>query len=180
MDTKKTIRRILFITLWVAIAGGMVTLLAAAIRKQKNDRCKDYSITIKGAKDNLFVDEKDILKLLTTGAKGKLKGQLVSVINLRKLEQKLEESVWVKDAELYFDNKNKLHVTVSEREPVARIFNTAGKSFYIDRELHQMPLSDKLTAKVPVFTGFPDEENSVESRQHFATRSKFGCTGYIK
>lgn len=158
MDTKRTIRKVLFITLWVAIGSGMVTLLAAAMRKQKNDRCKDFSITIKGAKDNLFVDEKDIISMLTRAANGKVKGQLISSINLRELEQKLENNVWVKYAELYFDNTNKLHVTVVEREPVARIFNTAGNSFYIDNEIKRMPLSDKLSAKVPVFTGFPERK----------------------
>ncbi len=158
MDTKKTIRKILFIGLWVAIGAGMVTLLAAAMRRQKNDRCKEYSISIQGAKNNLFVDEKDIVKLLTAGGTRKIKGQPVSSINIRDLEQSLEKSVWVKDAELYFDSKNKLHVTVTEREPVARVFNTAGKSFYVDKEQNRMPLSDKLSAIVPVFTGFPDRK----------------------
>ena len=158
MDTKRTIRKILFISFWVAIGAGMITLLAAAMRKQKNDRCKDYSISIKGVKDNLFVDEKDILKVLTAAANGKIKGQPVSSINLWQLEQQLEKSVWVKDAELYFDNNNVLHVTVTEREPVARVFNTAGNSFYVDNEVNKMPLSDKLSAKVPVFTGFPDRK----------------------
>jgi cell division protein FtsQ len=148
----------MFITLWVVIGAGMVTLLAAAMRRQKNDKCTDYSINIKGAKANLFVDANDIKKIITAGAKGKIKGQSISSINLRQLEQKLEESVWVKDAELYFDNNNELHVTVTEREPVARVFNTAGKSFYVDREINRMPLSDKLTANVPVFTGFPDRK----------------------
>lgn len=158
MDTNKTIRKILFITLWVAIGAGMVTLLAAAMRKQKNDRCSDYAITINGAKDNLFVDEKDIMKILSSGKDNRIKGQPVSAINLRKLEQQLEKNDWVKDAELYFDNKHVLHVTVTEREPVARVFNTGGKSFYIDREDRRMPLSDKLSAKVPVFTGFPERK----------------------
>jgi cell division protein FtsQ len=158
VDTKRTIRKILFISLWVAIGAGMITLLAAAMRKQKNDRCKDYSIAIKGDKNNLFVDEKDILKVLTSAANGKIKGQAVSSINLWQLEQQLEKSVWVKDAELYFDNNNVLHVTVTEREPVARVFYTSGQSFYVDNEVNKMPLSDKLSAKVPVFTGFPDRK----------------------
>jgi len=98
------------------------------------------------------------LKLLASAANGKIKDQPVSSINLWQLEQKLEKSVWVKDAELYFDNNNVLHVTVSEREPVARVFNTAGNSFYVDNEVNKMPLSDKLSAKVPVFTGFPDRK----------------------
>jgi len=48
-----------------------------------------------------------------------------------------------------------LHVSVTEREPIARIFTSTGKSFYVDDSGKMMPLSDKLSARVPVFTGFP-------------------------
>jgi cell division protein FtsQ len=65
----------------------------------------------------------------------------------------------VSEAELYFDNNNKLHVTITEKEPVARVFTTGERSFYIDSAGRQMPLSEKRSARVPVFTGFPDRKN---------------------
>ncbi len=136
----------------------MITLLAAAMRKQKNDRCRDYVIVIKGAEKNLFVDRKDVIKLLTAGTNGKIKGQPMASFKLRQLEQLLEKNVWIKDAELYFDNKDVLRVTIAEREPVARVFTTTGRTFYIDKEEKQMPLSDKMSAQVPVFTGFPNKK----------------------
>jgi len=49
-----------------------------------------------------------------------------------------------------------LHVTIVEEEPVARIFTTGGNSFYIDRTGKKLPLSDKRSARVPVFTGYPE------------------------
>jgi hypothetical protein len=45
-------------------------------------------------------------------------------------------------------------VDVTEREPVARIFTTTGSSFYLDSTLTRLPLSDKTTARVPVFSNF--------------------------
>ena len=59
---------------------------------------------------------------------------------------------------MWFDNRNVLHVEVYEREPIARIFTTAGNSFYIDSTERKLPLSDKMSARVPVFTGFPDKK----------------------
>jgi cell division protein FtsQ len=103
----------------------------------------------------LFVDKSDILKVLVATTHGAIKGQARSSFDLRKLEQVLEDNVWVRDAELYFDNKDVLHINISEREPVARVFNTANKSFYVDQDEKRMPLSDKMSARVPVFTGFP-------------------------
>ncbi len=70
----------------------------------------------------------------------------------------LEHNTWINEAELYFDNKDVLHVTVTEKEPVARIFTATGNSFYIDSIGRKMPLSDKLSARVPVFTGFPEKK----------------------
>jgi cell division protein FtsQ len=163
VNTGKTIRKIVFIGMWLVIGGGMVVLLAAAVRKQKNDRCRDYSITVKGQPGNLFVDGKEVEKLMMAATTGKIKGQPISTIHLRQLEQLLEDNTWINDAQLYFDNRDVLHITVTEREPIARIFNTAGKSYYIDSSLSRMPLSDKVSARVPVFTDFP-EKNILTSK----------------
>ncbi|MBK6937835.1 MAG: hypothetical protein IPH18_13820 [Chitinophagaceae bacterium] len=40
---------------------------------------------------------------------------------------------------------------------MARVFTTGNSSFYIDSAGKKMPLSEKLSARVPVFTGFPDK-----------------------
>ena len=155
MNTKQTIRKVIIVATWLAIGGGMITLLAAAMRQQKSDRCSNYIITVKGVKENLFVQKKDVFKVLSAATKGNVKGQLRSAFDLMKMEQQLEKNVWVKDAELYFDNKDVLHVRVTEREPVARIFAITGKTWYIDKDEVQLPLADNVSADVPVFTGFP-------------------------
>lgn len=158
MNAKTTIRKILFIAVWLCIGGGMVTLLLAAISKKNKGRCKDYSITIKGAKNNLFIDQKDVEQLLVKSTGGAIKGQPIASFKLNELENMLDHNTWISRAELYFDNQDVLHVTVTEKEPVARLFTVAGNSFYIDSSAAKMPLSDKLSARVPVFTGFPDKK----------------------
>jgi cell division protein FtsQ len=155
VNTGKIIRKVLFVALWVAIGGGMLMLLIAAIGKQKRDQCKDYTIRIKGTQKNLFVDDKSIVRILELAGNGKIKGQKRSSFNLLEIEKLLKNNVWIKEAELYFDNHNVLHVSVTEREPIARVFTVTGKSFYVDDSGKMMPLSDKLSARVPVFTGFP-------------------------
>jgi cell division protein FtsQ len=157
MNTKESIRKILIATGWLVISGGTLTLLIAAISKKNRELCRGYTISIKGAQHNFFADQKDISALLTRATETGLKGKRISSINLRRLEQLLEENAWIRDAELWFDNKEILHIKVNEREPVARIFTVEGHSFYIDSSKKMMPLSDKMSARVPVFTGFPDK-----------------------
>lgn len=158
MNAKSTIRKVLFVALWLCIGGAMFTLLMAAISKQNKGLCNNYSITIKGVRANYFIDKKDVEQLLKKTAKGEIKSQLVSDINLHELEKMLESNTWISDAELYFDNKDVLHVAITEKEPIARLFSTDGNSFYIDKAGERMPLSEKLSARVPVFTGFPGKK----------------------
>ena len=158
MNTKATIRKILFVMLWVCIGGGMLSLLIAAIGKKNREDCTNYTIAIKGAEENYFIDADDINKLIKSGAGSEIKGKKISEINLKKLEQLLRSNVWIRKAEMWFDNRNVLHVEVYERQPIARIFTTAGNTFYIDSTERKLPLSDKLSARVPVFTGFIDKK----------------------
>jgi len=157
MNTKKVIQRVVFITVTSAVCSGLLVLLVAAIGKRNKEHCKDYTIKINGARNNYFIGEKDVLKIVTAATNGKIKGAPIVNFNLRKLEQQLKDNAWIRSANLYFDNQSVLHVSVMEKEPIARIFTTGGRSFYIDSGATRMPLSAKMSARVPVFTNFPDK-----------------------
>jgi cell division protein FtsQ len=142
----------------VLISGGVLTLLIAAVGKQKRNTCKDYVISIKGNDESLFLSNEEVLKTLKTATNGNIKGQSKKSFNLLRLENLLKENQWVKDAQLYFDNKDILHISVTERKPIARIFTSSGKTFYIDDEAQKMKLSARRVAVLPVFTGFPEKK----------------------
>lgn len=156
MKAGATIKKIFFIAFWLCIAAGMFTLLMAAISTKNKDRCSGYEINIAGDVKNLFIDEKDVELLLQKSLGGTITGKLITSFNLLALEQKLEKDNWIEDAELYFDNRDLLHVRIREREPIARIFTISGGSYYLDSAGKSIALSEKLSARVPVFTGFPD------------------------
>jgi len=152
---KKTIKRILFITLWLSIGAGMFFLMAAAISKKNKQRFRDYTIVIKGEEPHLFIDKDSVEGMLKSSTAG-IKGELMAAFNLRGVEAKIKKNQWVRDAELYFDNQDVLHVTVIEKTPLARIFTVKGDSYYIDEKGAFTPLSNRGSARVPVFTGVPD------------------------
>jgi cell division protein FtsQ len=162
VNAKTTIRRILFIAVWLCIGGGMLTLLLAAISNKKKGQCTDYTIKLKAASNHFFISEQDVEQVLLKANQGTIKGRPVEAFNLHELEMALETNEWISRAELYFDNNNLLHVTITEKEPIARVFTTADNSFYIDSLGNRMPLSDKYSARVPVFTGFPDKKRLSE------------------
>jgi len=165
MNAKSTIRKVLFISVWVCIGGGMLGLLLAAISSKKKGACQGYTISFKGDQNNAFITTQDVESSLLLAANGNIKGESVSSINLHLLEKKLEENSWIDDAELYFDNGDMLHVRVSEKKPVARVFTVSGNSFYLDAIGRKIPLSKQAAPRVPVFTGYADKKkmNSLDS-----------------
>lgn len=152
--SKRKVGRFIAIILWAGAGVALVALLIAAMRKRDDKICSGLEIEIREVKNNLFADKNDIRGMLTHIMPG-IKGRPLAEFNLRQMEQTLEGNIWIKDAELFFDNNETLQVKIKEREPLARIFTTGGKSYYIDREFVRLPLSSKFSASVPVFTNCP-------------------------
>jgi cell division protein FtsQ len=141
--------------MWILVGMGTVMLLVAAINKKKSECCAAVDIHISGVQNNFFIDKNDINNILRNYSDTRLKGRPVSDFRLSAMENALQKNSWIRRAELYFDNNNVLVVNITEREPVARIFCSDGSSFYIDTARLRLPLSDKFSARVPVFTNFP-------------------------
>lgn len=142
--------------MWMGVATGMFVLIAAAMKVQDTALCKGYEVDIIGSKQGqLFTSKDQIIRLIKIATNSDIKGKLKNDFRLSRIEDLLEQSSWVYNAEIYFDNKDMLIVKVTEREPIARMFTPDGQSFYIDAAGKQIPLSDKISLDVPVFTGYP-------------------------
>ncbi|MBX3254630.1 MAG: hypothetical protein KF862_10860 [Chitinophagaceae bacterium] len=150
--SRKKITGFIAATLWIGAAIALIIFLIAAMRKRDDKTCKGLDIEIMDVKNNLFADKNDIRGMLTH-MMPEIKGTALAAFDLRQMEKTLEGNIWVKDAELFFDNNEILRVRVWEREPLARIFTQGGKSYYIDKDFVRLPLSTKFSARVPVFTG---------------------------
>ncbi len=134
--------------------GGITTLLVAANRKEAVHYCRRIDVSVKGSGDKLYITKNDILLQLARAANNPILQQRIEHINVARLENALEANKWIRDAELYFDTHDVLHVVVAEREPIARVFTTAGTSFYIDSAGKNLPLLPNITVRVPVVTAF--------------------------
>lgn len=157
-DNKKyTFKKILTISVWVILASGIVVLLVAAITRKNNEQITGIQINISGVQNNYFIGKKDVIKILEKVNGKPIEKAIASTLDLAAMENALQKDLWIKKAEIFFDNNNVLQVKIAEREPVVRIFTTSGASFYMDSSLTRLPLSDKFSARLPVFTNFPTD-----------------------
>ena len=155
---KKTMIKWAVTTLWVLVGAGVIVLLVAAIKMKNSELCKGLNINIRGVNNVLFVDKNDITNTITDNVGGSPVGMPVIEFELKKLEAEIMKDVWVKKARMFFDNNEVLQVNVDEREPLARVFTTGNTTFYIDSAIMMLPLSQKFSARLPVFTGFPSDK----------------------
>ena len=90
----------MFISIWLVIGAGLCVLLVAAIKERNHKICKGYEIEIKGPSDKWFIDKKAISDLLSGNVS--IKGKMIKQIELNKIEARLENNPWIKNAELFF------------------------------------------------------------------------------
>lgn len=177
-------KKLLLTTIWMAVGAGTVVLLVAAAQNQNGKLCKDVIVTIKGIDGTEYVSKKQILQTISGGRPDLMKGQLIKTFDLQQLEELLETNLWIRNAELFFDNNDVLHADITEREPVARVFRVDGASFYIDDMGDQLPITNEQIARVPVFTSFPNEstygkhkdsvlQQHVKEMGHFILKNDF-------
>lgn len=150
------IKKIAILTAWVGLGICMLVLLVASSRHHSGITCKDVEVTIHSSGAGTYITKKEILDRIASRYPGLRKGTLLTKINLAQLETMLEQHLWIRQAELFFDNNHVLQIDIEERMPVARVFSVSGETFYVDDFGFRLPVNGKQIAYVPVFTGFPE------------------------
>jgi cell division protein FtsQ len=137
---------------WILVLIYLGVTLTFISAKQKEVKCEKISVNVKDGRQNLFIGEKDVLSILKKKNE-KIIGEPVESINVDRLESYIKTHPSVKKANVYRDLNGQIRVSIVQRNPILRVFNNRGESFYIDEEGNAMPLSYKYTAHVLVASG---------------------------
>jgi len=72
------------------------------------------------------------------------------------LENELEKMSHIESAEIYFSVNGDVSLSYYEFKPLVRVFNSENQSYYLDHNCKRIPLSEKYTADLILFTGFTE------------------------
>jgi cell division protein FtsQ len=137
---------------WLMLALYFLVLLPLVGAKKKDIACESINVAISDNTNNYFVQEADVLSMLDD--KGiLLKGYAIDSINRDRLEELLLQHPSVKNAEVYGTLNGELNIAIEQRNPILRVINSFGESYYIDEEGALMPMSSKYSAHVLVANG---------------------------
>jgi cell division protein FtsQ len=146
-------RKIAMNVTWAILGLGMLVIAGLAFKEKKTKICQDILIQIGGTEGVFFLNEQDIRALLER--MGAREGEEVVKMDLLAMEAQLRKNPWIHTADLYMNNLHQLHVHIVERNPIVRLMDLQGNSFYVDESGQRLPLSQERVARVPVITGFP-------------------------
>lgn len=133
----------------------LIACLALTQFKSKDNVINEVEINFKG-KGARFLGQEIVNKLLIQ-SNDSLFFQQKDMVALNKVEQQFLNHPVIKHAELYTVPQGKLYIEIEERLPIVRI--QAATGFYLDDAVKKIPLSERYTAKVPLFYGELNEEN---------------------
>lgn len=143
---------IYYLSLILVLLTGSIVLTQL---RSKNHIINTVEIIFK--EENARFLSKEIVNKLLIQSNDSLFFQQKDMVALNKVEQQFINHPVIKNAELYTVPQGKLYIEIEERLPIVRI--QSDTSFYLDGAVQKIPLSERFTAKVPLFYGELNEEN---------------------
>jgi len=140
------------IAAWSAFAVLVMVVIYFSRKEQEETRASDPVISINVVDENAFLTETE---LLTRLKRNNLvyPNQKMQDVNTTAIEAFIRKMHEVEKVEVYKRLGGVWSVNVKVRQPLARIFNKYGESFYVDVHGVSMATSPNFTARVLVFSG---------------------------
>lgn len=100
-----------------------------------------------------LISERDVRQALLAAFGSDLENSELANLQVERMERVLEADPFVKNADVYIDQNNQLHIKIDQREPVVRVLDNNGNNYYLDAAGKKMPPSKNFAARVIVATG---------------------------
>jgi cell division protein FtsQ len=131
---------------------GVCALIGFSEKEQGGIVCKNVFVEISNDHENYYMDEAEVLRLVTAMQPGMI-GKNMNELILKDIEKKLITDSHIDDAQLFADLKGNIVVSVELRRPVARIIRAQGPDAYIAEDGTIMSVSDRYTSRVLLISG---------------------------
>jgi cell division protein FtsQ len=145
-------RRILKILTWIGIAVWFVVILGFVSGEADQVLCTHIDVVVSDTVRSRFVRDSDI-RALFRSKELQLQGYPMREINTRELESLLEESPYIKGAEVSSDVSGRMEIRLEQSVPLVRIMPNGREGFYLDTEGEILPLSGQFVPHIFLVSG---------------------------
>ena len=147
-------KKILRITFWVLLVGGLGTVFAFVQKQEDELLCSKVMINVERdpLHENFFVAEEDIRSLIAQRF-GQVENTPLKTIDVNFLERLLYTNPWISRAEVYLTINGVVDIEIEQRQPILRIINREGESYYMDSKGRLMLWSPDFTPRTLIASG---------------------------
>lgn len=158
MEQKKrkiSIRKVLQFLFSLVIIGCCIVGITSASKIENAKTVRVVDIRIENGNKYHFLDKKQVADMVINNRHIDILNMPMSKVDIQSMERIIAANPWVAKAQVYIDNGRALHLNVTQRIPVVRIFDDSGSSYYLDTTLSAMPLSANYVHYTHVVTNVP-------------------------
>lgn len=124
------------------------------VEKQYDQRiCISINVTIDNQFENYFINEVDIIDLISDGGDYRIVGESFEDLNLKEIETELLKTKFIREAEVFKDLEGNLMINIDQSRPIARMMSRKMSDRYISDKGEVLPLSKRYTARVLLIDG---------------------------
>lgn len=145
------------ILILLVVAVGIILLIRLANSNFKKQKISQVTISIDTQGGPELVTEEEVLLLVSQGYDS-LTSRTVGEIDLAWIENITRTNPYVQSVDAFINIDASLTVSILQRKPVLRVFNSHKQSFYIDTEGALMPLNQGGCSGLLVASGDIDEK----------------------
>lgn len=152
MLKKINIKKIISITVWIALVGGLFAAMSFIKKSQDNVLCKSVTISIDTTNEIHFINDESVKEIIND--KGDIfVGKPISQINIFKTEKLLRENSYIENADVYSTISGEIKINIKQRKPLIRIVTIKNESYYMDSNGVVMPASRIFTPRILIASG---------------------------
>lgn len=169
--------KVLRFTVGVLLVCVALSLIIAANVRHNNGLVKDLKLEMIND-GHIAISKDDISRQLMSQPRTNYKKESIKNLDLAQMEQTIEKNPWVKNAEVFINNKDELQINIDQNIPVARVFSTSGVSYYLDSAMQVLPATISFPYATPIFTNVPYLSNDAMSKKIKSSIASVGSVIY--
>jgi cell division protein FtsQ len=151
--TKKYIIQGLKVAL-IAVFGVLFIAILIKARLQAGESvCNEIQVNVKNADKFQFIAENEIIDFINNNGKDVVINQRLKDVSKSEIEARIEQSEYIEKADVFTNFEGKMRVDVTQKNPIYRVFNNNGVSYYVSNKGESIPISSKFTPRLIVATG---------------------------
>ncbi|MCO6495186.1 MAG: hypothetical protein J5I91_05860 [Bacteroidetes bacterium] len=147
---------------WILPAIGLLLLITITIWatiKQKTVVCSEVVIKLEPQDGTYFLTNTHVLQIASNvTSPNDLIGKSLKQLNTYRMLYNLRSSPYVAKANIFLGNDGKLVIDVHQREPLFRVINQQGESYYVEKNGLKIPTVPNYSVRVSVLSGAVDEQ----------------------